>query len=311
MKVTVIGYCPTSGIYSYGSVSTWAKNAWEQLGHEVVMYDRSEIKNLPKKSDLYFFVDVSEDYSTSMPDDLEGVKVFWAMDTAMPGGMERSVNIGRKVDYVFCTNAETNGPKAFEKFGIEAMWVPYGYDHKLRDLVKEAKRWNVNIATGQGSQHYRYDVCMIGNPNSEQRKELWNLLKDKYGDRAVTGTIDNVEEYIEKKAGSKIMISQPTEPFNTIINLRVFNALSCGKFLLCKRPIIKEHELLGLKDGVNVVYWDNFDDLLEKIDYYLEHGEEREKIAEEGAKLGCKYLMPDQIRIIEQIIYSKFYERLC
>lgn len=296
MKVSVIGYNPKEGPYSYGSVSVWCANGWRENGHEVEMFDRSEMDRLPKKCDLYFFVDVSEDYSKSMPDDLDGVKIFWAMDTAMPGGLERTVNISKKMDYVFTTNYETYGPKALEKFGIEAMWVPYGYDRKLRQEVMHDSRM---LDT---------DVFMCGNPNSPERVELWKLLNERYS--AITGTIDNKTDYVQSKGRSKIVINQPTAGHNTIINLRVWNATACGKLLLCKRTVIKEMELLGFKDGVNVVYWDEFKDLFEKIDYYLEHDDERRKIASEGAKIGDKHLMVDQVRVIEQILYNKFYDRL-
>lgn len=299
MKVCVIGYNPPTGPYSYGSVSVWAANGWRDNGHDVKMFDRSEMSKLPKKADLYFFVDVSEDYSQSMPSDLDGLKVFWAMDTAMPGGMERSVNIGRKMDYVFCTNAEVNGPKEFTKFGVEAMWVPYGYDKGLQQEVISYSK----IAEGDLS------VCMIGNPNSPERRALWEILRKKYPNNAV-GTVDGRNEYVVKKGSAKICISQPTEPFNHIINLRVWNALACGKLLLCKRPVIKEHILLGLVDGVNVVYWDDFDDLIKKIDYYLDNHNEAEEIAQKGRDIGDKHLMVNQIRVIEQILYSKFYEIL-
>lgn len=296
----------------------WAANGWEYLGHEVLRFDRKEMDKLPKKADLYFFVDCSEDYSVTMPSDLDGVKVFWGMDSAMPGGLERTVNIARKVDYTFCTNAEAFGPKfLMEKYGIEAMWVPYGFDHTLRREISGG--WNAmanhELRSDVGwVENYKYDVAMVGNPNSPEREALWQLLESKYGDRAFTRTVQTREEYVSGKARSRIVINQPTyvngRPVDNIINLRVFNALACGKLLLCQKVSIKEHELLGLKDGVNMVYWDGFDDLIEKIDYYLAHPHEANVIAAAGMRLGDKYLMRNQVRIIEQVLYSKFYERL-
>lgn len=323
MKVVVIGYNPPTGPFSYGSVSVWAAHGWEELGHEVEMYDRSQMDQLPKKADIYFFVDVSEDYSASMPKDLDGLKVFWNMDMQMPGGTERAVNIARNVDYTFCTNYEY-GVKLLDRFGIESTWVPYGYDHELQREVNDfwlkdnrVPEYLDDLPTENQYEikrkiqtDYKYDVCMIGNLNSPERKQLWELLTQKYGERALVGTVDSREEYVKAKAGSRIMVSQPTEPFNTIINLRVWNATACGKLLLCKRPGVKEHEILGFVDGKNVVYWDTFEDLLQKIDYYLTHPEEANKIAAEGSKLGNKHLMPNQIRVIEQVLFSKFYERL-
>lgn len=299
MKISVIGYNPSSGPYSYGSISVWVYNSWKRLGHDVKMYDRQDMAGLPKKCDLYFFCDVSEDYSKTMPEDLDGIKVFYAMDSAMGGGLERTVNIARKVDYVFCTNAETFGPKYLkEKFGIEAMWVPYGYDKDLMDEVFEAEITRTESL----------DVFMCGNPNSPERVELWKLLDENF--EAVTGTINSREEYVQAKGKCKIVVNQPTAGYNNIINLRVWNATACGKLLLCKRTSIREMDLLGFKDGVNVVYWDEFDDLIEKIKYYLEHENERINIANEGRKIGVRYLMDNGVRTMEQIIYSRYYDKL-
>lgn len=316
MNVVVIGYNPPTGAYSYGSVSMWAANAWEFNGHNVQRFDRSEMAKLPKKADIYFFVDVSEDYSKTMPNDLDGLKVFWAMDVQMPGGLERTLNIAKKVDYVFCTN-KIHGVDLLEKFGIDSTWVTYGYDHTLQkdilghpynDLVGHMV--DKTHAVLKRKHDYIYDVCMIGNPNSPERVALWKLLKEKYGDRVYCGTVENREEYVKIKASSRFVISQPTEPFNNIINLRVFNALSCGKLLLTKKSEVNEYEMLGMKDGVNLAYWTDFDDLIAKVDYYLAHPEEANKIALQGRKLGDKYLMPNQVRIIEQVLLSKFYKRL-
>lgn len=298
MKVIVIGYNPKSGPYSYGSVSVWAYNSWERLRHQALMFDRSEMDKLPKKADIYFFADVSEDYSKTIPDNLEGLKIFWNMDMQMPGGMERAVNISRKVDYTFCTNYEFGVKLLKDKFNIESTWIPYGYDKSLM-LEVRAK----TILDGED-----YDVCMIGNANSPERIQLWDLLNKNF--KAITGTIDTREEYVKAKARSKIVINQPTAGYNNIINLRVWNATACNKLLLCKRTTIKEMDILGFRHGFNVVYWDEFDDLVDKIKYYLSHDLEREMIASEGAKLGEKYLMDNSIRNIEQVIYSKFYERL-
>jgi hypothetical protein len=293
----------TAGIQNwYGHVGLWASEAWKLLGHDVTKFDRKEIHKLDEdKYDLIFFMDCSEDYSASIAPKSEQspVRVFWAMDVQMPGGMQRTLNIAKQVDYVFCTNHE-HGVMLLEKFGVESTWVPYGYSDGMAEEVKY-----------RAKEYEDLDVMMVGNPNSPERVKLWEMLKANY--KAATGRIENKEEYLKTKASCKICVSQPTEPYNNIINLRVFNALSCGKLLLCKRPMIKEHALLGLHDGVNVVYWDDFDDLDAKLGYYLfndKGAEEGDKIAEAGSKLGNKYIMSNQISKIEQVIFSKFYGRL-
>jgi len=60
-------------------------------------------------------------------------------------------------------------------------------------------------------------------------------------------------------------------------NLRVWESISSGLFLLCSRS---KH--VPLKDGVHYVAWDSDEDMLDKARYYLDHPDEREAIARQG-----------------------------
>ena len=64
------------------------------------------------------------------------------------------------------------------------------------------------------------------------------------------------------------------------INPRVTETISCGTFLLTSYcGDLAKH---GYKDGEHLVTFDNMDDFKDKVEYYLEHEEEREEIAENG-----------------------------
>jgi hypothetical protein len=280
----------------YGYVADWIATGWELLGHEVTRMDRKQIgKHETSEYDLEFYVDCSEDYSAAIPPktDATPLRIFWALDVQMPGGTERSVNIARKCDYTFCTNYEFGVP-ILKRFGIDSMWVPYGY--ALEYIIKaEQFRGEEDI-----------DVCMVGNPNSPERRALWKLLAEKY--KSKVGRVENEDEYLSAMRNTKIVVSQPTAGFNNIINLRVFNGLAFGKLVLAQRMNIQEPRILGLRDKVNIVYWENLDDLIEKIDYYLQNEKERKRIAQRGRLLGHKYLIVHSVRIIEQVLFSKFYD---
>ena len=69
------------------------------------------------------------------------------------------------------------------------------------------------------------------------------------------------------------------------MNKRIFEATGCGAFVLVKY----RHALDELYEvGKEVVAYTSYDDLIKKIDYYLEHDEERKKIAEAGYKRAHK-----------------------
>jgi len=63
------------------------------------------------------------------------------------------------------------------------------------------------------------------------------------------------------------------------VNMRVFEALSTGSFLLTNwLPTLGDL----FEDGKHLVTYKTLDEMVEKATYYLEHEEEREKIAKAG-----------------------------
>jgi hypothetical protein len=85
---------------------------------------------------------------------------------------------------------------------------------------------------------------------------------------------------------TKINISfAPKEPPGRIVNLRTFEISMSGNFQLMQyTPIIEDF----FKIDEEIVCWKNKNDLFDKILYYIENEEEREKIAENGYKRAIK-----------------------
>jgi len=77
----------------------------------------------------------------------------------------------------------------------------------------------------------------------------------------------NQIQYVEGKVGT---------------NYRVWEVLGCGLLYLGNRT---RHCEMFLKDQEHVIYWDNDADLLDKARYYLDHDEERSRIADAGCEL--------------------------
>ena len=74
------------------------------------------------------------------------------------------------------------------------------------------------------------------------------------------------------------------------INPRTFEILAGENFELC--DVRKDAKNLGLINGENIVFYKDADDCVKQIEYFLEHSQEREKIADAGSKLVHeKYMM--------------------
>lgn len=281
MRIQMVGQAVPS---YYASIFDWCANAFEDIGHQVIRTDRNSIR-IENETELVFYMDCSEDFSGNIPMTTRP-QVFWSLDQHMPGGIERSVNIARKCDLTFCTNKE-HGVDLLEKFGIDSVLMPVTWSNRL---CKPSPIKNL-------------DVTMIGHPNSQERIELWNLLNRNW--TCFTGPAKYKESYMETMGGAKIVVNQPTEPWNIILNNRFFEGMACKALLLQKRIKTTLIEDLGFIEGEDFVYWDDFGDLSEKIAYYLSRKEEREKIVQNGFDKIQQYSFNNQCQKVIDISLDK------
>ncbi len=68
------------------------------------------------------------------------------------------------------------------------------------------------------------------------------------------------------------------------VSNRLFQAMAAGGALFLQQHFDGMEELLGLRDGEHLVAWYDFDDLRSKIEYFMDHTDERVKIVREGTK---------------------------
>ncbi|UCG42198.1 MAG: glycosyltransferase family 1 protein [candidate division WOR-3 bacterium] len=82
---------------------------------------------------------------------------------------------------------------------------------------------------------------------------------------------------------------------------RVPEVLACGGFVITEWR--KDLESTALKDGESIVIYRSLDEMVEKVDYYLRHVEERRRIAENGRRIVLNSLTyrHTAVPLIEQI----------
>ena len=84
---------------------------------------------------------------------------------------------------------------------------------------------------------------------------------------------------------SKININLTLRSILSGLPLRVIDILGAGGFLITNYQIEMEEYF---DNGKDLVWFESREDLMEKIDFYLSHDSEREKIALSGNKIVCK-----------------------
>lgn len=236
----------------------------QEAGYNVSVDNIAPTGDLTKlgKYDLHIWVDWGEDglgsvmpYKPIYPPGHP--LVYWASDTHL--GYDYRLECAKQAEYPFA--AQIEAIKDFKKDGVKnPVLLPHAFEPEAYPRITVASK--------------DYDVCFVGHINSENRiNALEALFKEfpnfYYGQR-------RFEEASEKFAKSKVCfnISMKNE-----LNMRVFEVMGSGNFLLTDDiPMIHNY----FKDGVHCVMYKDEKDMIEKARYYIEHDEEREKIAEAG-----------------------------
>lgn len=133
------------------------------------------------------------------------------------------------------------------------------------------------------SKHYKVNV----NSNSD----VSDLLRIQY-----CGSVDYWSEMPKVFRMSKINLNFTIPNIKSGIPLRIWDVLGCGGFLLTNYQAEIPYYF---KEGEDLVCFDSLEDLCEKVGYYLEHEEERKRIAWNGyRKVREKHSYIERIRTI-------------
>ncbi len=173
------------------------------------------------------------------------------------------------------------------------------YDNPVTDRIYQAMPYALtedNFAT----KEYGYGNYFLGRKLATiERLEKLTLLSKKYdvhiytgGDTTGLNSLKNMGcvEYYEEMPlafrNAKINLNITLRTIQSGIPLRCFDIMGSGGFLLTN---YQEDFLPLFEPGVDFVYYDSSADMLEKVDYFLKHEEERQDIAKHGHDTVLKY----------------------
>ena len=214
---------------------------------------------IPREFDLYLRLDHG-DYKDDIPKDLRP-SVFYAIDTHLKKPYKKILKASKHFDIVF--TAQIQGAEQIKKDAkVDAQWIPLGYDPALKK-DETAKKI--------------YDIGFVGrNADKFDRGRQLELLKSKYPNSFI-GTAEPSELsriYNASRIGFNSSITED-------VNMRIFEILACGCFLLTNK--IKNEGLYQLyEEGKHFITYTSDEDLLSKVEHYLNNEEERNRIAQQG-----------------------------
>jgi hypothetical protein len=202
------------------------------------------------------------------------------------------------------TTCDGKGIQAYQNAGIRCVFMPNSCDPDVEYRYNVCDKWKSDVLfTGRPRyKHKRY-------PTEDTRYQLLSRLANMQGS-ALYGCFDRPKvvgiNYLFAISGAKIGLS-----VNALNDIRLYhsdrliNYLSCGTFVLAKR--VPDTELL-FKDGVHLRYFDTVEEFADLVNWYLNHEDERIKIADAGmnyahAEFNCEKIAKYTMDIIEKGSY--------
>ena len=216
-------------------------------------------ETIPKDYDLYLRIDHG-DYKYDIPKDLHPA-VFYVIDTHLKKPYKKIKKQLHHYDLVFAMQ-KTGAERLQKELKRDIKWMPPSCDPEIHKRLDIEKKYDVGFV-GRDAQKY------------ERGKQL-ALLRETFPNSFI-GEAD-FRKMSEIYSASKI-------GFNSSVlddvNMRCFEAPCAGAMLLTNR--IKNDGLYEIfEEDKHAVFYDNNEEMIEKIKYYLEHDEERERIAQAG-----------------------------
>jgi GT2 family glycosyltransferase len=175
--------------------------------------------------------------------------------------IEMHLELALHFDYVFLAQREYI--PEFQAAGAEKVfWLPLGCDPEIHIKTTTEKK---------------YEIGFVGSLNNAVRVERLKRLDQSFQVVYKRCFWDEMAEFFSQ---SKIIFNNAVK---RDLNMRVFEGLSNGTFLLTDHPENAGQEVL-FHDGEDLGIYDD-SNLIEKAHYYLEHDDERERIAARGMQL--------------------------
>ncbi len=159
----------------------------------------------------------------------------------------------------------------FKKY---ADWVPLGPDY-----IEDVKAIIADTYIGYKCTEQER-IKTIQAISEHFNMDLWTLsdasMIPKVNNRGGADSLRMMPQIIKC---SKINLNMTNRPIKTGLPLRIFDLMGCGGFVISNyQAEIPEHFI----PGEDIVLYDSIPDLLNKIEYYLEHEEERIQIGKSG-----------------------------
>lgn len=242
----------------FDTTGVYVERALHQIA-DVVRFLPTQIDRIKPKYDLYLQIDDGLTYRWTRAD--LHPSAWWIIDTHLQFDWDKE----KAVDFDFLFTAQKNGAEHFRLEGFDNVeWLPLACDPEIHCKTLNAQK--------------QYNVCFVGNMMPGHRTDMVELLKDEVPRVHITKAF--FQEMAEIYSQSKIIFNCGIKDD---VNMRVFEAISCGSMLLTNHIEGNGQEEL-FTNGQHFVTYTCEEELLDRVQFYLAHNNKRELLAQCGMR---------------------------
>lgn len=221
----------------------------------------TQFSEIAKNYDVLF---VLENYDETgwVPDlsTYKQLKLHWTIDCHC-GGIPRYLAFSKRSKINIHLNSSQQYIQYFAGACDKAYWFPNAYPDDLIDFKPEIQKSN--------------DIGFCGSMIAD--RPYWTeLLEKRYGKRFKKDIFVIGNDMVDAINSYKIAVNKSIADD---LNYRVFETLGTKTFLLTNNVPNINHII---KNNEHCVIYDSFEDMINKIDYYIEHPDEASNIALKG-----------------------------
>jgi hypothetical protein len=293
MKITFIyAYDGEEWSTPMALVNEFKKRGWEtdivSIGsNRTGIYEDSKLKEWIQSdthTDIVLFMDWGRFDSQWLDKSLKS-KTFWIQESGDdPQNFER--NFPKSNRFHLTITPDYDSYLEYTKRGINAEWITHFADTAIQYPMNLEPEYVAVTTRGYG--------------NSQFLDYLTQWAEGVIGNRNGMGGMEHTE-FLNKG----LMVIQNSRWGE--ITRRIFEAMACGKMVITDKlpPNKKLHEILI--EGEDIIYYDPNDmfGCIEKMNYYNENEEERERIAHNGMQKVLQNYT--QVQVVDKLI-QKYLE---
>jgi hypothetical protein len=278
-------------IYDYKNGEQWSTplallNEFKERGWEtqIIKTNNADLKNWvdsKPQTDIVLFMDWGRFDSQYLNKDL--VPAFWIQESGDdPQNFER--NSPKANRFHFTITPDKQCAEAYIKMGINSEWINHFADTAVQFPMNSESKYVAVTTRGIGNSTFldyltEWAEGSVGNRNGLNAQQHTEFLN------------------------SGLMVIQNSRWKE--ITRRIFEGMACGKLVITDRLSNETGLSEMFIDGEDIIYYDEMFDCIEKMNYYNENEEERERIAHNGMmKVLHNYT---QIQVVDKLIAA--YER--